>query len=160
MTFGNGKWKEGRQGAASLCYLTLREDQLEAVARHHAAVGIRASIYGADGLPLRQTLSERNWHLFHTPPVFASQPLTIAPPPALLPDPLPAHPAPVDLQEIQRQTESAVRQAHWVIWLIDSKGFDALTPGSHEKLLRWLGDHHARIWCAPINNIAAYCTPA
>ncbi len=61
--FGNGPWKEGRAGAASLCYLGLSPEQIEVAAKHHAAVGIRATIACAGADAALAELARCNWDL-------------------------------------------------------------------------------------------------
>ncbi len=177
MSFGNGPWKEGRVGGASLCYIRLRADQLDAVATHHAAVGIRATVAGHPASATLQTLAERNWDLAELitpdttnsglllhrtdPPGYQLTTVTgLVPPKQSPPAALPSMPSPDSLPAWQAEIEAAMSQHHWGIWRIDAAGLDALTLRTHANLLRWLGDHHARIWCAPIFDIHRWLTQA
>ncbi|MCC5829794.1 MAG: hypothetical protein JJU36_10150 [Phycisphaeraceae bacterium] len=61
--FGDGPWKEGRAGAASLCYRRLPAPRLERIAAHHAAVGIRATVACDRVSPPLRELAARHWDL-------------------------------------------------------------------------------------------------
>lgn len=62
-TYGDGPWKEGRAGAASLCYLNPSGPHLAALADMHARVGIRATLATATPGDLGPELVKRNWDL-------------------------------------------------------------------------------------------------
>lgn len=61
--FGDGVWKEGRAGAASLVYVGLSDAQLAQVTEHHAAVYIRATLACATVSEQLTPLVQRNWDL-------------------------------------------------------------------------------------------------
>jgi hypothetical protein len=141
--FGDGPWKEGRAGAASLCYVGLDEGRLAGVAERHGGVGIRATVVVADAAsadPLLRELAERNWDIAH----------------GSLPETLPLTAAPHDADELMRGIEAVVGRADWAVWRIDAAALDALGDAGHERLMRWLGEHHGRIWCAPVRDVAEW----
>lgn len=79
--------------------------------------------------------------------------------PGPMPDlqvPLPSYPAPEALALLQQQIESVVVQGKWLILRFDEGTLSRLGAESHRKLLQGLGDHHARIWCAPVRDIALF----
>ncbi len=139
-----GPWKEGRLCAASLLYLNPRPDQAAWIAEHHAAVGIRASIQGAPPA-ISETLALRNWDL--------RDPGTALPKKSdpNLPQPRTEH----DPATIQTLIAAAKPTGEWLIWEFTPETLDHLGPAGHKALLQWLGDEHARVWCAPIKDIAA-----
>ena len=185
----SGPWKEGRQGAASLCYINLQPEALERVLAHHASVGIRASLVCTKILPNLSILAERNWDLlagqdpelhlnlkkldgqskrgcFEPNMPTGDQAETLyrlstvdadipAPAPDLL-TPLPSHEAPTDPVQLLNRIEEVVTKAEWGIWRIDGRVLNAMGDHGHQHLLQRLGDHHARIWCAPIRDIALW----
>lgn len=130
-SFGSGPWKEGRATAVSLCYVGLSAAQLEFVTRNHFSVGIRATVVGALPAELRQTLTQRNWDL------------AAAEPPGML-------------CADRIHVEAACTKPAWTIWRLDSEVLDALGDAGHAGLLNWLGQEHARAWCAPVRDIQAY----
>lgn len=145
-----GPWKEGRQGAASLWYESLSESDLTWVAEHHAAVGIRASVSPSDG-PLAEVLVGRRWDLRSQPPDLLPG-IQVAPPrPPQVP--LRGQFAPADPAQARAAIEAVVHAAAWAIWRIDSRTLSAWGRAEHRRLLSWLGDQHASIWCAPIADI-------
>ena len=191
-SFSAGLWKEGREGATSLCYVGLDDAALDIVFRHHAAVGIRASLVCGTVEAKYSVPAERNWDLLAGRPdpelicalhqldgrrsergYFA--PMDPLPDPDAflyhlsdradviqgprhdLPTPLPSGRAPADANLLMTQIESVVQKGQWVIYRIDATTLDAMGAAAHRNLLRQLGDQHARIWCAPIRDIALWC---
>jgi hypothetical protein len=166
-----GWWKEGRVCGATLCYIAPRPEQLDWIIEHHAAVGIRATLAGGDE-PHRQLLAERNWHLTGVPASDGmitwhdgeaagvmrrlSLALGAIADPASLTDPLPSQPA-NDVAELRATIESDAGSGAWRIWRMDEATLEAIGPADHRALLQWLGENHARIWCAPAADIAAWC---
>jgi len=136
MEFGNGPWKGGRLCAASLCYRGLDAAQLQMIAANHAAVGIRGTLLATvdEGLePFRQ----RNWDVrLNT---------------EALEGPAARHAVP-DVKLI----EGTLATHEWTVWLLDGDKLDALGADGHAAILRWLGDYHDRVWCAPVRDIAAF----
>ncbi|MCC5850310.1 MAG: hypothetical protein JJU29_19670 [Verrucomicrobia bacterium] len=185
-----GPWKEGREGAASLCYIDLQPEELDHVLRHHAAVGIRASLVCNDLHPNLSLPAERNWDLVagredpdllsglqkldgcpergcFLPTDSLSDPArflyrlgtsdgVIPSPGPDLSAPLPSRKAPADTDMLLNGIEADVGKAHWGVWRIDSAILAEMGVTAHERLLQKLGDHHARIWCAPIRDIAGW----
>ncbi len=174
MAFGTGPWKEGRYGAVSLCYHDLPAELLEAVVAHHAAVGIRATLAGGGAAAVMDLLAQRNWDLpardalvqrvtFPIPTAtyqLGINPGTMLPPPAPLPAELPSLPVPSDGNAMQALIESVVAQQQWVIVRMDGPALTALGLPAHQALMKWLGTHHARIWCAPVRDIGQFCRAA
>lgn len=70
--------------------------------------------------------------------------------------PLPTLSAEPDVTAMQDSIETVVATAGWAIWRITPDHLDAWGSAGHRRLLSWLGDHHARIWCAPVRDIAAF----
>lgn len=133
--FGNGPWKEGRATAVSLCYVGLTSAQLESVTRNHFSVGIRATVVGTLTPEMRQTLTAKNWDLAVAEPHGA----------------LCAEEA-----GLRARIEAACRDPAWTVWRLDGEVLDALGEAGHAALLNWLGQEHARIWCAPVRDIQDY----
>ncbi len=194
MTSGHGgRWKEGRAGAASLCYLGLAPSSLAEVARHHAAVGIRATVACLSGVSGLDVLVERNWDLalWRTPvdPLLPARLTSLdgrtergwvdppSEPPAdatgclyrvsmdagSVPTPapslasmLPSRTLPAEVEAAQEAIERIVAEEGWAIWRIGEEQLARLGSEGHARLLSWLGDHHARIWCAPVRDIATW----
>lgn len=146
----HGPWKEGRHGAASLWYEPLPESELAWVAEHHAAVGIRASAGTVDG-PLAGILAGRRWDLRPAPPDLL--PGTQGAPPRPTGLRLRGQFAPADPIAAQAAIEAVVRAAEWAIWRIDAHTLSSWGRAGHRRLLSWLGDRHASIWCAPVADI-------
>lgn len=71
-----------------------------------------------------------------------------------LSQPLPARWLPDQLQEAKDAITGIVDSGQWIIWLVDAATLDRMGTTQHHQLMQWLGDHHARIWCAPIRDIA------
>lgn len=193
-----GPWKEGRAGGASLCYLPLPPGGLELVAKHHAAVGIRATL-ACDAIrdeDLRPLVG-RNWDLAvlapladeTLPPSLAAldgrasrgwvwtEAAHVAPeglplyqlstlrgsveqPGPSLASPLPSLVAEETPEAMMNAIEEVVGQGRWGVWRLDAATLERWTPAGHARLLRWLGDHHARIWCAPIRDIGTWQRPS
>jgi hypothetical protein len=80
----------------------------------------------------------------------------ITQPQPLLDRPLPAQWLPSTLNEAMRAIDVVVMASHWAIWLVDAHRLDCLEAAQHQRLLHWLGEHHARIWCAPIRDVATW----
>jgi hypothetical protein len=190
-TFGDGPWKEGRKGGASLLYAGLTPEQLTQVQANHAAVHIRATLacgHVIDGLSV---LVERNWDLAiegasastalagaletldHRPkrgvilpdrpePAVwelyrvVEAPESISAPAPSLERALASRALPTDLDEAKQAIDQVVGAGAWAIWRVDAATFDRMPTDSHKRLLQWLGDHHGRIWCAPVRDIATW----
>ncbi len=71
-----------------------------------------------------------------------------------LSQPLPARWLPGQLQDAKDAVTGIVDSRQWAIWLVDAATLDRMGTAQHRQLMQWLGDHHARIWCAPIRDIA------
>ncbi|TVR45976.1 MAG: hypothetical protein EA402_03410 [Planctomycetota bacterium] len=132
------QWKEGRQGAASLCYGILTPAQWPWVVEHHRRVGIRASVAASIEPELQERLLERHWDLGATVEHALSLPL------------------PLELGPAQAAIEAVVQAKQWRVWTVHAETLVGLGQEGHQQLLSWLGDHHARIWCAPQRDIAAW----
>jgi len=52
--------------------------------------------------------------------------------------------------------ESGRAAQRWTIWRLDLAALERLGHAGHRHVLRWLGDHHDQVWCAPVRDIAAY----
>ena len=191
MEHRKGPWKEGRSGGISLCYLDLHADQLTAVAEHHAAVGIRATVICRTSSAPLAALVTRNWDLAATADAsvealadlatldgrtergfLQERPAESVPPGALyvlrpgadtvaspgvdLARPLPMLPSEGSLPAAQDAFEHVVSRGHWGLVQVTGEDLDRLTMDDHRRLLSWLGDHHARIWCAPVRDIATW----
>lgn len=61
--------------------------------------------------------------------------------------------APGELDPVREAMEETLTTGLWRIWLIDATALHALGQTGHAALLRFLGDHHDRIWCAPVRDI-------
>lgn len=70
--------------------------------------------------------------------------------------PLPSFPAPADVPRVLDWIEAVVQKGHWLILRIDATCVSDMGTDQHRRLLQRLGDHHARIWCAPIRDIALF----
>lgn len=182
-----GLWKEGRSGAASLCYWQLSLEQQSWVLAHHQAVGIRATLAVSAGETHPHECGERNWDCalledasatdtdpaveagricLQAPPYPASLtsaaylvqlcPGRLATPQAVTAAALPSQYLPPRCDLAQVAIESVVQQQAWAIWHCDGTQLAALGRESHRQLLSWLGDHHARIWCAPVFDIVRW----
>ena len=81
---------------------------------------------------------------------------TINDPAPDLSEPLPSFAAPTELGLVLDWIHAVVNAGHWLILRIDDKHLSEFGEATHRKLLRRLGDEHARIWCAPIRDIATY----
>lgn len=134
--YGDGIWKEGRHGAASLCYVEIGDETLAWVAEHHARVGIRATLASHGTPPLGSLLAGRNWELTASPP--------------------PGHALPAGSADAQTAIAACAQTGAWRVWLIDAASLAACGVAGHSQLLGWLGSQHARIWCAPVRDIAAF----
>jgi hypothetical protein len=133
--FGNGPWKEGRQVAVSLCYVAPTPAQLEFVAANHARVGIRATVVNGPAGELLQTLAGRNWDL------------TTAEPAGMVS---------AEAAGLRERVEKACTGNDWTIWRLDGAVLTALGAEAHGALLNWLGQEHARVWCAPVRDIQKF----
>lgn len=134
--YGDGRWKEGRHGAASLCYDGIGGETLAWVAAHHARVGIRATLVVRGDEAIHATLAARNWELASTPPDGMA--------------------APTGAAEAQAAITAVAEAGGWGVWRIDAAVLAAWGADGHSGLLGWLGSQHARIWCAPRRDIAAW----
>jgi hypothetical protein len=70
--------------------------------------------------------------------------------------PLPVSHAPADPDGILQKIEEVVVRGQWMILRMDEACFTQLSIEGHKRLLQYLGDLHARIWCAPIRDIACW----
>jgi hypothetical protein len=186
MTFGNGSWKEGRTGAASLCYVGLATTTLEWVAAHHARVGIRATVVARGDEPLLAALADRNWDLAlgsdasvedalaaldqrrargvvltavmptTAPYAVTSRPGSVAQPLHGAATDLPSHKADTDADAAQMEIDAVATAGAWAVWRIDDTILAGWGVDGHRRLLGWLGSQHGRIWCAPVRDIAAW----
>jgi len=52
--------------------------------------------------------------------------------------------------------ESGRAAQRWTIWRLDLAALERLGHAGNRHVLRWLGDHHDQVWCAPVRDIAAY----
>ncbi len=171
-----GIWKEGRVGAASLVYHGLDDAALAQVMEHHAAVGIRATVLGPQAEEVLALLRHRAWDvamaedgdhgviqvdetirpltaaLYHV----TTSPGEIAGPLAGRQRVLPSHRLPTGQEAARQAIEAVVERQAWAIWRIDAAVLADLGRPGHAAVLRWLGDEHARIWCAPIRDIHAW----
>ncbi|MEX0652609.1 MAG: hypothetical protein WD534_02560 [Phycisphaeraceae bacterium] len=77
-----------------------------------------------------------------------------------LPDTLPSMPTRPDVTALMAEIDAVVAGGQWAVWRFDAATVKALGEQAHARLLRWLGDHHARIWCAPIRDIVAWMLAA
>ena len=135
--FGNGPWKEGRQGAASLCYRDISAATLTWVLAHHAAVGIRATLVGCSDEDLAATARQRNWDLAEHAPADVQR-------------------ADADARVLRQRIDGVASAGDWAVWLLEEATLTQMGEAGHADLLRWLGDEHARIWCAPVKDISAF----
>lgn len=180
-------WKEGRTGAASLCYLNLTEAEIARIAPLHARVGIRATLVVAPGCPVPPLLAERNWDLASgsvhadneddlppeetrtrildttTAPPLGSRGVVVGTTPGMIareaprPEtPLPSYLTGEDPRLLRAAIERVVVGGAWAIWRIPVDTLRGWSDEGVTDLLRWLGDHHARIWCAPVRDIARW----
>ena len=133
---GSGRWKEGRYGAASLCYDGVDGAALAWVTAHHARVGIRATLAGCGDEEMLATLAARNWELMATAPAGRT--------------------TPARADEAQAAIASLAEAEDWGVWRIDDATLAGWGVDGHSRLLGWLGSQHARIWCAPCRDIAAW----
>lgn len=83
-------------------------------------------------------------------------PGTIAAKGSNLDEELPSLVALADAVKLRGQMECAGVDGQWSIWRIDSHVLDAMGDADHASLLTWLGEHHSRIWCAPVRDIAQF----
>ena len=134
--YGDGRWKEGRHGAASLCYDGVGGEVLAWVAAHHARVGIRATLIAHGDEALHATLTGRNWELVSGPPAGQA--------------------APAGAAAAQAAIAAVAEAGDWGVWCIDAATLAGWGVDGHSHLLGWLGSQHARIWCAPRRDIAAW----
>jgi len=193
---GDGKWKEGRIGGVSLCYVDPGRTELGWVIEHHAAVGIRASLAVRQTEVIAahlQTVAERNWDLAvrsgadnellrealeridsrptrglliepgQTPDSadwlyrITEGPGAISPETRLSPENLlGATAANGAVEPLIAAMDEVLTTELWRIWLIDNTSLHALGQTGHAALLRFLGDHHDRIWCAPVRDILGW----
>ncbi len=134
--YGDGRWKEGRHGAASLCYVGVSSEDLAWVAAHHARVGIRATLIAHGDAALHTVLAGRNWELTSAPPAGQA--------------------APAGSDEAQAAVAAVAEAGDWGVWHIDAAILAGWGVDGHSRVLGWLGSQHARIWCAPHRDIAAW----
>jgi len=134
-----GPWKEGRLCAATLLYINPTETQMAWVAANHQAVGIRATVVGAPDA-FASELRARNWDLREQPP----EPGTAAP----------AKRSGVTADRVREHVAADKATGAWSAWEWDRDRLDTLGAEAHASLLRWLGEEHARVWCAPLRDIA------
>jgi len=149
---------------------------MDDVLANHAAVGIRASVCAA-GLndAQRRSASERKWDLcekvarsadgrtLYQCGLMASEdvehPLVAADgdgdamAKGQVLNVLPSVPCPGSVTALMREVEAVVADEKWLIMRLTGDDIDTLSHGEHARLLSWLGDHHSRIWCAPVMDI-------
>jgi hypothetical protein len=130
------RWKDGREGAATLCYFQPSEEMLIWIATNHFAVGIRATVITTQNTNLVSKIIQKNWDVC----------------PSLQPE-WETESLPSTCEAAQLAIESVVKAGGWSCWIMKAETWTAPT---HRSLLSWLGDHHARIWCAPRRDIAAW----
>jgi hypothetical protein len=135
--YGNGPWKEGRATAVSLCYIGLTPAQLAIVTANHFRVGIRATLVSREA---NTELAGRNWDVV-LPEQVADAGTLVA-----------------DVTGLRERMEAACRSGSWTIWRLDGEAVNSLGAQGHAALLDWLGQEHARIWCAPIHDISQFRT--
>jgi hypothetical protein len=139
-TFGSGPWKEGRAGAASLFYADPAPADLAWVAANHAAVYIRASVAGADST-WSEALAARKWDLH---------------PAGTCPARIPLRDAGSDALALRALIDAVVGRGKWAVWRFTAADLRRMGPDAHASLLQWLGEHHGRVWCAPLRDIGDY----
>lgn len=66
---------------------------------------------------------------------------------------LPARRVDEKIETLLDACRSVLTTAVWHIRLIDPPALAKLGQPDHARLLRFLGDHHDRIWCAPVKDI-------
>lgn len=64
--------------------------------------------------------------------------------------------APPSGKSLAEAIEAVVQTGAWAIWCLDHAALKDLGQSGHRELLQWLGTHHARIWCAPVRDIATW----
>lgn len=69
---------------------------------------------------------------------------------------LPSQLAPLDPASLRARIEAERASGAWSIWRVDAATLDAWGDAGHLALLRWLGEEHARIWCAPVRDIERF----
>jgi hypothetical protein len=74
--------------------------------------------------------------------------------------PLPSMAAEGTESAMRKAIDDVVERGQWAIWRLDADAVERMTPAGHARLLQWLGDHHMRIWCAPIRDIGTWQPPA
>lgn len=84
---------------------------------------------------------------------------TIRGPEPDLTKPLPSFAAPPDVGLLLDWIWSVVLNAGWLILRMDDTCVNQMGLAAHQKLLQRLGDEHARIWCAPIRDVAQWKVP-
>lgn len=70
--------------------------------------------------------------------------------------PLPSFATPADVDLILDWIEAEVAKGRWLILRVDHACLREMGREAHQRLLQCLGDHHARIWCAPVRDIAVW----
>lgn len=60
------------------------------------------------------------------------------------------------IDELQAAMEATAAAGAWGIWRFNQNALDKLGEKEHQQLLSWLGDNHARIWCAPVRDISRW----
>ena len=134
--YGDGPWKEGRHGAASLCYDGVDAAALAWVVAHHARVGIRATLITRSNEEPPAILAGRNWDLAG--------------------ELIDGQHAPHGAAAAQAAIDAVAESGGWGIWRIDAVTLASWGVSGHSGLLSWLGSKHAYIWCAPVRDIAAW----
>ena len=138
-------------GALSLVYESLDETAWGWVVEHHAAVGIRAVALPPVPAGILDLVRSRNWDLGLGP--WHRSPDMLPAPGGVLPDRWPVRDFSGGLASFQAGVEEVMARHGWMLCRFSG------TPNrqEHRDLLQWLGDHHMRIWCAPVSNIRAFC---
>ena len=70
--------------------------------------------------------------------------------------PLPSFSAPPDAGHLLDRTQRTLETGDWLILRLHGRCLTGMGPAAHQTLLHRLGDFHARIWCAPVRDIAQW----
>jgi hypothetical protein len=146
-------WKENRAGAVSLIYDGLDDATWQWVIAHHADVGIRGCAPPPLAPGIHAELTRKNWDV--SARGFVNTDSLLPHLGGTWPDPIP-YAATTDLHSLQSRVEEAMSRNLGIVFKWDLPQLTALGATTHHALLRWLGDHHARIWCAPLSNLESY----
>jgi hypothetical protein len=150
-----GVWKEGRLGAVSLVYDRFPEGDWDWILENHAAVGIRGTVIAPVPETVRRLMVQRNWDLEMGP--WSRSEAVLLPPGGPLPAALPLRDWPGSIGWFQKESDRVVERGEWILWRLEGSPGGSPRREVHREMLRWLGDHHMRIWCAPVGNIRVFC---